>query len=270
MIIPIDDPADPRVAPFRDVRERDVAGRRGGFIAEGTVVLGMLARSRLYRARSLLIARERVARLGPLIDRFDATTPVFSAAQPVMDAIAGFSIHRGVLAFGERGEPARAADLLAGLSERALVVVLIGVSNHDNVGGVFRNAAAFGADAVLLDATCCDPLYRKAIRVSAGAALRVPFAFLGEDEDPIDLIAAQDLTPIALSPGGARPLRALAALPRAAILLGAEGHGLPASVLERAETLAIEMADGVDSLNLAVASGIALHHLAFGKGERPC
>ena len=107
MIIPIDDPDDPRVAVFRNVRKRDLAGRRGGFIAEGTVVLGVLAQSRLYRAQSLLIARDRVARLAALIDRFDARTPVFSAAQPVMDAVAGFSIHRGVLAFGERGEPAR-------------------------------------------------------------------------------------------------------------------------------------------------------------------
>jgi tRNA G18 (ribose-2'-O)-methylase SpoU len=144
------------------------------------------------------------------------------------------------------------------------VVVLFGVSNHDNVGGIFRNAAAFGADAVLLDGACCDPLYRKAIRVSVGAALALPFARLPPAADPIALFERHGLTALALSPAGETPLARFAPPERAAILLGAEGPGLSAAILRRAQTLAIPMAGAFDSLNVATTSGIVLHHLAFG------
>ncbi|TIS60977.1 TrmH family RNA methyltransferase, partial [Mesorhizobium sp.] len=89
-------------------------------------------------------------------------------------------MHRGILAIGRKGEAQPAEALLDALPARALIVVLVGIANHDNMGSIFRNAAAFGADAVFLDATCCDPLYRKAIRVSVGAALKIPFASFAE------------------------------------------------------------------------------------------
>jgi tRNA G18 (ribose-2'-O)-methylase SpoU len=143
-------------------------------------------------------------------------------------------------------------------------VVLFGISNHDNMGGIFRNAAAFGASAVLLDTTCCDPLYRKAIRVSVGAALDLPFARLAPEEDPIALLVAHGFAPLALSPSGATALHQLAPPARAAVLLGSEGPGLPEAILARAQTIAIPMAGGLDSLNVATTSGIVLHHLAFG------
>jgi tRNA G18 (ribose-2'-O)-methylase SpoU len=262
-IIPVDDPRDPRIAMFREVRERDLTGRLNGFIAEGEVVLNVLARGRGHRARALLIADKRIARLAPLIDRFDDDVPVYSAGQSVMDAIAGFPIHRGILAWGERAPPESAASLLSACPTRAMVVVLFGIANHDNIGGVFRNAAAFGASAVLLDATCCDPLFRKAIRVSVGAALAVPFARFAPDEDPIDLLLAHGFTPLALSPAGAAPLIDLERPPRAAVILGAEGPGLPSAVMARALTVSIPMAGDFDSLNVAVTSGVVLHHLAF-------
>jgi len=262
-LIPVADPEDPRVAPYLAVRERDVAGRRGGFIAEGEVVLRVLARSPLVRARSLLIAQGRLTRLAPLIGQFPEETPVFSASQAVMDAIVGFHIHRGVLAFGERIAEPSAETLLAGLGPRARVLALFGVSNHDNVGGIFRNAAAFGADAVLLDGACCDPLYRKAIRVSVGAAFAMPFARLGSDEDPIALFERHGLTALALSPAGETPLVKLVPPDRAVLLLGAEGQGLSEAILGRARTIAIPMAGAFDSLNVATTSGIVLHHLAF-------
>ena len=110
-----------------------------------------------------------------------------------MDAIVGFHIHRGILAHGLRPTDPGAAALLADLPARALVLALFGIANHDNMGGLFRNAAAFGADAVLLDATCCDPLYRKAIRVSVGAALKVPFARLRPGEDAVAMLAEAGL-----------------------------------------------------------------------------
>lgn len=264
-VVAIEDPDDPRIAVFRAVRERDVAGRHGGFIAEGEVVLRVLARSRLHRARSVLVAVTRVAKLTPLLADFDDDVAVYAAPQAIMDKIAGFPIHRGVLAYGERRANTSPVALLAAADGPANLVCLFGVSNHDNVGGVFRNAAAFGACAVLLDDGCCDPLYRKAIRVSVGAALTVPFARIGADEDIVAVLERHGFTPLALSPGGATPLSAIPVPSRAAVMLGAEGHGLPPALLARARSVAIPMAKGFDSLNIATASGIVLNHLATAR-----
>lgn len=261
-VVEIDDPDDARVAVFRQVRERDVAGRCGGFIAEGEVVLRVLARSRLYRPRSVLIAAKRVQRMTPLLAAFGEDVAIYAAAQRVMDAVAGFPIHRGLLAFGERPHAPSADELLATISGPARIIGLFGVSNHDNLGGVFRNAAAFGVRGVLLDRACCDPLYRKAIRVSVGAALTVPFARVGDHEDVPALLARHGFSTLALTPAGTTPLSRVQATSRDAILLGAEGHGLPEALLVGGTNVVIPMAGGFDSLNLATTSGIVLHHLA--------
>ncbi len=263
-IVPIDDPADPRLAAFRQVRERDLVGREGRFIAEGEVVLRVLLTRARHRAEALLIADKRVEGLSDLLSLLDDQTPVYSAAQPVMDSVAGFHIHRGILAVGRRAPEPTAADLLAGLGERALVLGLFGIANHDNMGGLLRNAAAFGVDGVILDSTCCDPLYRKAIRVSVGAALVTPMARLAPGEDALGLLERFGFDAIALSPRASTPLAQLVRPARAALLLGAEGPGLPDALLARARPVAIPMAPGLDSLNVATAAGIALHHLAFG------
>lgn len=260
--IPIDDPADPRIAAYRDIRERDLVGREGQFIAEGEVVVRVLLARSLYRPLSLLIAEKRIAALASLIGALPPDVPVYSAGQSVIDAIAGFPLHRGILALGRRGPMPAAAALLAGAARRAIVVVLFGIANHDNMGGIFRNAAAFGASAVLLDGDCCDPLYRKAIRVSVGTALTVPFARLVPGEDALALLEAQGFASVALSPAGASTLSDLGRPDRIAVLFGAEGEGLPDAVLARAKTVRIPMAAGMDSLNVATASGIVLHHLA--------
>jgi tRNA G18 (ribose-2'-O)-methylase SpoU len=202
-----------------------------------------------------------VAALRPLIDLLPDDVPVHVAGQEVMDAIVGFPLHRGMLALGRRGEESSAEALLARAGARVRVVVLFGIANHDNMGGIFRNAAAFGADAVLLDADCCDPLYRKAIRVSVGAALVVPFARLKRGEDVPALLDRHGFTALALTPSGAVDLKDLAPPARAAVLLGAEGPGLPADILARTRRVRIPMASGFDSLNVATASGIVLHHL---------
>jgi tRNA G18 (ribose-2'-O)-methylase SpoU len=264
-IIPIDDPADPRVAPYAAVRERDLVGRRGGFIAEGEVVLQvLLCGGGLHRASSLLIAQNRLGRLAPMIEALPGEVPVYAAGQDVMDAIVGFHIHRGVLAHGVRAPDPGVAALLGALGPRAVVLVLFGIANHDNMGGLFRNAAAFGADAVLLDATSCDPLYRKAIRVSVGAALKVPFARLVPGEDALATLDDAGFTALALSPAGAEPLAVIVRPDRVAVLLGAEGAGLPAQVMSRTRTVRIPMAAGWDSLNVAAASAIMLHELQLG------
>ncbi len=263
-IIAIDDPDDPRVAPYRDVRERDLVGRKGLFVAEGAVVLNVLLAPRAqHRPLSLLIAEKRIDRLGDLLARVPEGIPVYAAAQPVIDAVTGFNIHRGILAIGARAPMPSAEALVAGLGRRALVVVLSAIANHDNMGGICRNAAAFGADAVLLDGDCCDPFYRKAIRVSVGAALVLPFARVASADAALDLLAARGFATLALSPSGAVALADVKRADRVAAIFGAEGPGLPQAVLERAAGVRIAMAPGMDSLNVATASGIVLHHLAF-------
>ena len=261
-IIRIDDPQDLRIAPYRDVRERDLVGRDGLFIAEGEVVLRGLLQSRLHSPVSLLLAENRVAGLAPLLAGLPDTVPVYAASQAALDGIVGFPLHRGILALGRRGPMPDAAALLAGMARRALVVVLFGTANHDNLGGVFRNAAGFGADAVLLDRHCCDPLYRKAIRVSVGATLLLPWARLGPAEDPVALLTGQGFAAVALSPSGSAPLARYQRPDRVAALFGAEGPGLPPALMARLQSLSIPMAGGFDSLNLATTSGIVLYHLA--------
>jgi tRNA G18 (ribose-2'-O)-methylase SpoU len=259
-VIPIDDADDPRIEPYRRVKERDLAGRDGAFVLEGEVVLRAFARAGRHELASVLLAEGRVAKLAPLVAELPPA-PVYSAPQGVLDQIVGFAIHRGVLALGRRGAEPHAATLLAGLQARSLVVVVFGIGNHDNMGAIFRNAAAFGAGAVLLDATCCDPLYRKAIRVSVGAALTMPFARLGRGDNGLGLLAAHGFEALAFSPGGAGVLSDLKRADRMALLFGAEGPGLPPEILARARAVAIPMASGFDSLNVATTCGVALHHL---------
>ena len=260
-VIPIDDPDDPRLADYRAVRERDLVGRQGRFIAEGVVVLEKLIRAGRHPLRSVLVAEKRVEGLAPMLGRLPSGVEVYAASQTVMDAVVGFAIHRGVLAAGTRADP-DVDTLLAGLPEAALVMGLVGIANHDNMGGLFRNAAAFGVDAVLLDETCCDPLYRKAIRVSVGAALSVPFARGGASVDLAAWLQAQGFAVLALSPRGETPLAELDSGPRTAVLFGAEGPGLPEAVMALARTVRIDMAGAFDSLNVATTSGIVLHQLA--------
>lgn len=260
-IVTIEDPADPRIAAYRDVRERDLVGREGLFIAEGEVVLRVLLRRARHQAVSLLLAEKRLAALAPLIETLPAEIPVFVARQEVMDGIAGFHLHRGMLGLGRR-EPIRStAELLASVGRRATILVLFGIANHDNMGGIFRNAAAFGADGVILDSASVDPLYRKAIRVSVGGTLIVPFAKLDPGDDALTPIANAGFEPMALSPKGSASLNEIRRADRAAILLGSEGYGLPDELLARTQTVRIPMAEGFDSLNVATASGIVLHHL---------
>jgi tRNA G18 (ribose-2'-O)-methylase SpoU len=264
-IIRVDDPADPRVAPYLSIRERDLAGRQGRFIAEGKVVLNVLFSAARFEAESVLVLENRLAGLADTLSLAPPSLPVYAASQPVMDAIAGFHIHRGILAVGRK----RAADnpeaLIASLPERALVVVLVGLSNHDNVGAIFRNAAAFGADAVLLDQTCCDPLYRKAIRVSVGAALKVPFAIAADAGAIVAILDRSGFSQVALSPSGAADIRDAPRPNRLALYLGTEGEGLPDDLLSRLQTVRIAMAEGFDSLNVAAASAIALHQFSDAK-----
>jgi tRNA G18 (ribose-2'-O)-methylase SpoU len=261
VLIAVENADDTRLEPYRAVRERDLAGREGRFVAEGEVVLRVLLTRSRFPVESVLVSQKRAETLGDLLARAPPEAPVYVAPHDVMSGIVGFPIHRGLLAIGRRGPARSAAELLRGLRPTATVLGLIGLANHDNVGGIFRNAAAFGVDAVLLDGTSCDPLYRKAIRVSVGAALTVPFARGGTAGELLSALAEAEFEAVALSPAGAEPLSAYQRAPRIALLLGAEGPGLPPDILARTRTVRIPMTEGFDSLNVATASGIALHHL---------
>ena len=249
------------------VRERDLVGREGLFIAEGRVVLEKAVRAIPEGLVSVLVAEHRLQSLADVLAELPVGTPVYAAAQAAMDAVVGFPIHRGVLAVGRK--PRREAEaLLASLPERALVVGLVGIANHDNMGGILRNAAAFGVDAVLIDDTCCDPFYRKAIRVSVGGALTVPIARTQSGDAMVGLLRAGGFETLALTPAGQAELDDIFPAGRIAALFGAEGPGLPAAILERVSGVRIAMSGGFDSLNVATTSGIVLHRLARIRGER--
>ena len=260
-LIPVTDPDDPRLSAYRSIRERDLVGRHGLFVAEGKVVLRLLLSSERFGVESVLLLESRVAGVANVLEGSPGDVPVYVASASVMDAVAGFHVHRGILAIGRRGELPSAEALVRAVPARAVLVVAVGISNHDNIGAIFRNAAAFGADAVLLDKSSCDPLYRKAIRVSVGAALTVPFAVADDADALSDMLMAHGFQCLALSPNGEHTLRDVKRAARVALFLGTEGDGLPAELMQRLETVRISMAPGFDSLNVAAASAIALHHL---------
>jgi tRNA G18 (ribose-2'-O)-methylase SpoU len=265
MLIPILDPDDTRIEPYRAVRERDLVGRQDRFIVEGDVVLRVFLTRARSAAESLLIADNRIESLADVIASLPETLPIYTAGRKVMDAIVGFPIHRGILALGRRPDALAPGELLSRLPEEALVIGLVGLANHDNVGGVFRNAAAFGADAVLLDPGTCNPLYRKAIRVSVGGCLTVPFARATSPDGLLEALADAGFHVIALSPSAGESLADVRRRPRTALLLGAEGSGLPPDLLAHIRGVSIPMRGGFDSLNVATTSGIALYHLVTGQ-----
>ncbi len=266
MIIPVTSAADPRLAPYLAVKERDLVRRDGLFIVEGKVTLHRLVEASRFPVESLFIAESRLKPLAPLLWKLDHKVPVYAAPQNVMDQVAGFHLHRGVIALARRGDDETVGALLARLRDSKggsplTLLALAELSNHDNVGACFRNAAALGADAVLLDETSCDPLYRKSIRVSAGTALSLPFTRPGSAADMMTALQDSDVEVWALTPSGGAPLQSLAPPDRLAILLGAEGPGLPAALMDRARRVSIPMTPGVDSLNVATAGAIALAHV---------
>ena len=249
----ITDPADPRLAPYRDLRDGGLAARRGLFVAEGRPLVRRLLAGARFRTHSVLATEPMAAALRDVVDG----VPLYVVDEATIRSVVGFPFHRGCLALGERG----VAEAIEPLLALRRLVVLERVANPDNVGAVFRNAAALGADGVLLSPGCGDPLYRKAVRVSMGAALRLPFATSTDWPADLDRLRARGFTLVALTPDGDVDVAAVAG-PRVAIILGAEGDGVSAAVRALADArVAIPMAPGDHSLNVAVACAIALHHL---------
>jgi tRNA G18 (ribose-2'-O)-methylase SpoU len=260
---------DPRLAGYREISEPELVRERGLFVAEGRLVVERVLREG-FTIQSLLLNAAAHAALAPLLDALERETPVYVADAAEFQRLTGHDFHRGCLALVERPRPRPLAPLL---ESARTIVVLEGVTNPDNVGGVFRNAAAFGVDAVLLSPTTTDPLYRKAIRTSMAQTLRVPFARLGGEPgwpqwpEALSLLSEHGFQLVALTPREpSRDIDVFARAPRSArtaLLVGTEGAGLSEAVEVRAEQrVRIPIRRDVDSLNLAVAVGIALHRLA--------
>lgn len=261
-VIYLDDPDDSRLADFHAVSDPELARTRQLFIAEGRLVVERLLRSRSFATRAVLVTPSGMKALQEALSG-QPGVPVYIVPKHVMDGVAGFDFHRGCLAAGDR--PPR-AEWRACTARARRAIVLERVGDADNVGAIFRNAAAFGVDTVLLGPSCADPLYRKAIRTSMGAVLAIPFA----DADPwpatlrdlatdgwalAALTPAHDAMPLHDFSSATRPLRV-------AVVLGHEGDGLTDSALAACEyRVRIPTRASVDSLNVATAAAIALYEL---------
>ena len=255
---------DPRVNAYREMSDAELMRSRGLFVAEGRLVVRRVVEDGRYRVRSLLVNDAACRDLEPTVSVVAPDVPMLVCETSDFLGITGHDLHRGCLALVER-PPVISIDAL--LTASTTIVILEGVTNADNVGGVFRNAAALGADAVLLSPTCCDPLYRKAIRTSMGAALRVSFARMDDWPATLARVRTAGFAIVALTPR--EPSEALVAFaarprpPRLALVVGTEGSGLSAEVEAAADYyVRIPISDMVDSLNLTVAVGIALHALS--------
>jgi tRNA G18 (ribose-2'-O)-methylase SpoU len=261
-VVRVDSRDDARLQEFRHIPEPALVARLGLFVAEGRLVVRRLLTNPGLFTRALLLTEPALASLQDLVDdRPDL--PVFVAPQVVMNSVAGFNFHRGCLALGVRPAPRDWRKMAAGARR---LVALERVGNPDNVGSIFRSAAACGVDGVVLQADCADPLYRKAIRTSMAASLSLPFAQAEPWIDALDELRARGWSTVAMTPSAdAPPLRDVAGAVRSgpvAVVLGHEGDGLGAQTLEACTHRArIPIASRVDSLNVATAAAIALYEM---------
>jgi tRNA G18 (ribose-2'-O)-methylase SpoU len=260
---------DPRVAPYQWVAAPQRLLDEGLFVIEGRLVVPrLLALSEQAgrwagAAQSVLLSPTAFEKMRTVFERY-TTLPTYVAPQAVMDALVGFNMHRGCLALARRPD---VPVLEPGAIDAARsLLVLEGVNNPDNIGGIFRSAAAFGVDLIVLGPGCADPLYRKSVRTSMGATLDVAYASSGDWPAALDTIRAHGCEVVALTTDAtALPLdRFTASEPRVALLAGAEGPGLSDAALARAHlSVTIRMTDRVDSLNVATAVSIALYHVGL-------
>lgn len=267
----IEDLADPRVRIYRNVRDAALRDDRDLFLAESRLCVERLLALRRHRVHSVLLSEAALAALEPALRASGAAFPVYLARPELLQRVVGYPLHRGCIAAAHRGALPTLEALLR--AKPRLLVGLEGVANPENVGNVFRNALAFGADAVVLSRDCADPLYRKAIRVSMAASLRTPFARIRSWPEAIGALRSAGLRVFALTPAhGERDLDALPAevLSQPALwLLGAEGDGLRDATRAAADcAVRIRLAEGVDSLNVAAASAVALQRVFARRAQR--
>jgi tRNA G18 (ribose-2'-O)-methylase SpoU len=255
--IRIESPDDPRIAPYVDLPDRQLRARQGRFIAEGELVVQRLLESR-FTVESLLGTPGRLEHMS-----LPADVPAYCASPQMMESVAGFRFHRGILACGIRASLADWSTYLRDREHEAPVVVCSAVRDPQNLGVILRNCAAFGTKLVLLGDHCADPLSRRVLRVSMAAALKLTVSVSDDlrrdllrlhEEFHMQCVAAAVSTE-------AQPLSSTPRPPRVAIVLGNELDGLHPDTLRQCQTCCtIPMSSGTDSLNVAVASGIFLYH----------
>jgi len=251
---------DPRLADYRSMSDGELLRRRNRFVAEGRLVVGRLIESG-HRLESMLVNEASFRALAATCSQLPENVPVYVCGTDEFAAITGFNLHRGCLALAERPLDRAIDDIVRGAN---LLLVLEGVADADNVGSAFRNAAAFGARVVLND-TCCDPLYRKSIRTSMGSVLCTPYARMRNWPHGLTALKNEGFTLVALTPReGAVDLTACERRQphqRLALLAGSESTGLSAETEAMADMrVRIPIRDAVDSLNVATAAAIALHY----------
>jgi len=288
LLVEVDDPDDSRLDPYRDLNDpaarTRLAAEQSVFVVEGRLAVDRLLTSE-YTVCSLLVDDHQLVAAGDLVAATRARgVPVFVGSRATVAGTVGFALHRGVVAVANRPSPADPGRLLVdAVGTRSpdgappLVAVLEGLNDHENIGALFRNAAAFGVGGVLLDPTCADPLYRRSIRVSVGHVLHMPFARLVPWPTGLHQVRAAGFVVAALAPRPATdsgvPVVGLADLKAwmsgsdhpagVALLLGAEGPGLTDTALAASDVVVpIPIVDTVDSLNVATAAAVAFHALA--------
>src|SRR4051812_19279977 len=261
MLIPIESLDDPRVADYRNLKDRELARDGGKFVAEGEMVVRRLLASTLT-TDSLLVSQRRVEEIAPLAP---PDVPVYVAADDrVVQAILGFKYHSGVIAVGRRPVPPAIDDVVGrDMQAPLLLVICPDIISPLNLGGLIRIAAGFGATAVLLGERSCDPFYRQSVRVSVGAAFRLPLIqsqHLWADLNRLQREWNVELIATALDED-AIPLANAHASRRMAVLFGNEGQGLDRAVINRCDRkVIIPMQLGTDSLNVMVSAGVTLYH----------
>lgn len=260
-LIQVADAGDPRLADYVGLTDvhlrRSLETAHGLFVAEGEKVIRR-AIAADYPMRSLLVTEEKLASLADLAA--SCPGPVYVIAPAAAEALTGYRVHRGALASMQRLPLPAVADLVDGARR---IVVLEDIVDHENVGAIFRCAAALGFDAVILAPRCADPLYRRAVKVSMGAVFSVPYARLTDWRGGLDGLRAAGFQVLALTPAAdAVPIEQVPAAEKLALLLGTEGDGLSARWLAAADArIRIPMSGGVDSLNVASAAAIACYLL---------
>ncbi len=261
-VIDVTDPADPRVDDFRDLnsvdRRPDLPSGKGLVIAEGVLVAQRMIASR-FTPHAFLGTDRRLAELAD--DLIGVAAPFYRATAEVMAEVVGFHLNRGVLAAARRPPELTPADVLDGART---VAVLEGVNDHENLGSIFRNAAGLGVDAVIFGSGCADPLYRRAVRVSMGHALLVPFARAQQWPADLTELRRRGFRLLAMTPDPAAHTlaEAMAGLAgdKVAVLVGAEGPGLTETAMRASDVrVRIPMSRGTDSLNVATAAALAFY-----------